>query len=114
MKSKFEPVPILAASNVPSVSAVTGLGSGGAGLHTEDNGALGEIILRAGNGVLSSGSVAITFPGTPPALFISGDELIGNLSQSTVSKTVTISWTGAKMLPGNSLYKIAFEWAVSN
>jgi len=106
----FVPSP-LAASNTPGVSATTGLGTGGgAGVQTPDSGNFGDVFVYAGSGVATSGSVALTFPGTPPAMFISGDPLFGTITQATVGSVLTISWTGATLKARSTPYVLHYEW----
>jgi len=112
MKSKYEPVPVLAASNNPVVLSATGLGTGGgASLFAPQTG-LGDIKLFVGKGYSASGNVALQFPSAPPALYISGDEQFGPLTQSTVGNVVTISWTAARFSSPSSTetFNIHFEW----
>lgn len=117
MRNAYEPAPWLAALNTPSVSATTGLGTGGgASVQTIDSGGFGEIFVQAGNGYSAAGSVSLTFPSAPPTLFIAGDDEIGALTQATVGNVVTISWTTASFpnVGGNSKnYKIHYEWETS-
>lgn len=115
MRNAYEPAPWLAASNTPNVSSVTGLGTGGgASLQTIDSSGFGSVLVAPGKGYASNGSVALTFPGTPPTLFISGDEAFGILSQSTVGKVTTISWSGANFPAPETAYAIHYEWNVSD
>lgn len=115
MRNAYEPPPWLAPLNTPVVSTTSGLGTGGgAGVETIDSSGFGEVSIQAGKGYSAAGSVALTFPSPPPTLFISGDEAFGPLTQATVGDVVTISWTAAKFVGGNSKpYKIHYEWAVS-
>jgi len=106
--------PWLAAANTPKVSATTGLGTGGgASVQTPDSSGFGSVFVYLGTGAATSGSVALTFPSTPPTLFIAGAENFGTVSQATVGNVVTISWTGATLVPSSCPKKIAYEWSVS-
>lgn len=101
-----------AAANTPAVSAVTGLGTGGgAAVQTDDSGNYGAVLVYAGAGVATSGSIDLTYPSTPPTLFIAGREAFGTITQATVGNVVTISWTGASMIPRSTPYALAYEWA---
>ena len=114
MRQYKEVPPWLAASNTPAVSATTGLGTGGgASVQTPDSGGFGEVLVRGGVGVATSGSVALTFPSTPPTLFVSGDQEFGTITQATVGDVVTISWTGGTMIPRDRLYQLHYEWESS-
>jgi hypothetical protein len=112
MRSAYEPAPWLAPLNTPSVSAATGLGTGGgAGVQTPDSSGFGSVVVIIGTGWTSNGSVALQFPSTPPNLFLSGSQSFGTLSQNTVGNVVTISWIGASFVPGRHL--LQYEWSVS-
>lgn len=114
MRQYGELPPWLAALNTPKVSAVTGLGTGGgAGVDTADSGGFGDVSVFVGPGVLAAGSVALTFPSTPPTLFVSGDEAFGTVTQATVSNVVTISWSGGRLIPGSKAYRLHYEWNLS-
>jgi hypothetical protein len=113
MRSAYRLPPILAASNTPVVKTATGLGTGGgAYITTADSSGYGDIVVIPGPGYTAAGSVAITFPNTPPSLFISADEQFGAVTQATVGNVVTISWTNAKFpAPGSPQgYNIHYEW----
>ena len=114
MRQYGEVPPWLAAVNTPKVQVTTGLGTGGgASVQTPDSGGFGEVLVTAGVGVLASGNVVILFPSTgTPTLFISGDEAFGAITQSVDDPSITIFWTGAKMIAGRR-YRISYEWAVS-
>ena len=115
MRSAYEPIPLLAAANRPVVSATSGLGTGGgAGIAVGDFNGFGDINVNAGPDCSASGSVSLTFPNTPPTLFISAEQAFGAVTQNTVSKVVTISWTAASFKsPGRKNYSIHYEWATS-
>lgn len=117
MRSAYEPIPWLAAANTPAVSAAVGLGTGGgAGLgDTRDSSGFGSIRLVAGPGFSAAGHVALTFPNTPPTLFISGEGVFGPLTQATAGNVVTISWTAFVPASPDSAkgYFIYYEWATS-
>ncbi len=114
MRQYKEVPPWLAASNTPAVSATTGLGTGGgASVQTPDSGGFGDVLVRAGSGVLAAGSVALTFLSAPPTLFISGDEEFGTITQATVADVVTISWTGGTMIARDRPYRLHYEWETS-
>lgn len=102
-----------AALNTPGVKSLTGAGTGsGASVQTSTTGSgnFGEVWVFAGTGAAAGGNVVITFPSTPPTLFISGPESFGVITQATNVNDVTISWTGT--LKANSRpHKIAYEWA---
>lgn len=117
MRQAYSPAPWLAALNTPAVSATAGLGTGGgAAVQTPDSGGFGDIYVYAGPNFTASGSVALTFPSTPPTLFIAGDETFGALTQATVGNVVTISWTAfaPKSPGGGKKYNIHYEWSVSH
>lgn len=100
-----------AAANIPGVSALTGAGTGaGAAVQTSGGGNFGEVWIYAGTSPAAGGSVAITFPSTPPVLFVSGSpESFGTITQATVGNVVTVSWTGT--LKNNGMpYKLSYEW----
>ena len=114
MRKAYEPVPWLAPVNPPIVSATTGLGTGGgAGIAVSDDNGFGDINIQIGTVYSSSGSVALTFPNTPPTLFVSAEQSFGTVSQNTVSEVVTISWTGATFAAIGKIHTIHFEWATS-
>lgn len=115
MRQKGAVAPWLAASNTPAVSAVTGLGTGGgAAVQTPDSSGFGEILVYPGAAPSAGGSVAITFPSTPPTLFIVGDDEFGPVTQATVSKTVTITWTASHFVSKRTApYVLHYEWATS-
>lgn len=105
--------PVLAASNIPVVSGTTGNVAAGVQLDMS-NGAKGKVRVFPAANAQASGSVALTFPNTPPTLFIASDEQLGTVTQATVGNVVTISWTGAAMIGGRQHpYHIAFMWANS-
>lgn len=115
MRQYGEVPPWLAANNTPAVSATTGLGTGGgASVQTPDSGGFGDINVSVGRGATAAGSIALTFPSAPATLFIAADEAFGPITQATVADVVTISWTAANFVAGNSKpYRIHYEWAVS-
>lgn len=102
--------PVLAAANVPAVSATSGNVAAGVQLDMT-NGAKGTVQIFPNANVATSGSVALTFPSTPPTLFVGADQALGTVTQATANDVVTISWTGASMIGGRSRpYLIAFMW----
>lgn len=104
--------PVLAANNIPKVGTVVGLGTGGgAGAQVPSNGGFGTIEIQTGSNPSAGGSVALVFPSAPPAIFISGSESLGALSQATVTNTVTITWAGTPQ--ASKRMKINFQWATS-
>ena len=110
MRNAYEPAPWLAASNTPAVKTTTGLGTGGgAGVNTPDSGGFGDVILQVGSNPSAGGTVVLTFPSTPPTLFISGSEDLGTVTQATVGNNVTVTWGGTPRL--NSNQYIHYEWA---
>jgi hypothetical protein len=112
MRQYGEVPPWLAAANTPAVSATTGLGTGGgASVQTPDSGGFGEVFLQIGSNPSAGGSVALTFPSTPPTLFVSGSEELGTVTQATVSNVVTVTWAGTPRL--KSKQQIDYEWASS-
>ncbi len=116
MRMAYEPPPWLAANNTPAISAASGLGTGGgAAVQTADSGGFGDVNVMVGKNYSAAGSVALTFPNTPPTLFISGEDAFGPVTQATVGNVVTISWTAAHFSApgGGKLYKLHYEWAVS-
>lgn len=88
--------PLLAA-NIPQVGATTGLGTkGGAGLTCMiTNGSQFRVRVVPDNNAAAGGSVALVYPNTPPSIFICSEEAFGPVTQATVSKTITITWTAA-------------------
>jgi len=99
-----------APANTPAVIDTSGLGTGGgAGVQTPDSGNFGEIIVDIGSAPGAGGYVTIAFPDTPPALFISGSEGLGALTQETDTNNVTISWEGTA--PALTRQFIHYEWA---
>jgi hypothetical protein len=115
MRTAYEPVPLLAASNTPAVKSTSGLGTGGgAGMgDVSFSGGWGNVAVYFGPGATASGNVVITFPGTPPTLFISGAGSFGPLTQATSVNDVTISWTAANPRQGSKVHNIHYEWSVS-
>ena len=114
MRQYKEVPPWLAAANTPKVKSTSGLGTGGgAGIDTPDSGGFGDIDIFLGLSLTANGSVTITFPSTPPTLFISGPEGFGALSQATVGNDVTISWTADVDIPRKRRYRIHYEWETS-
>jgi hypothetical protein len=112
MRQYGEVPPWLAADNTPQVSAVTGLGTGGgAGVQTPDSSGFGRVEMQVGSNPSAGGSVALTFPSTPPTLFVSGSEGLGTVTQATVGNVVTVSWTGTPRL--KSKQHIHYEWSAS-
>lgn len=103
--------PVLAANNIPVVGAVTGVD--GCSCQTPTNGGFGTVFVYSGSSPSSGGSVALVFPNTPPTIKIAGNQdAFGTLSQNTVSKTVTISWTGTPHAGG--LHKISYSVAANS
>ena len=104
----------LAANNVPSIGATSGIGTGGGAAVQigQTNGSQGYVEILAGSNPSAGGSVGMVFPSTPPTLFIAGSaDSFGVLSQATVSNTVTVSWTGT--LPKSKRVKFAYQWATN-
>jgi|SRR5215469_8753300 len=111
MRQAVKPPPILASLNTPAVNATVGLGNGGASVQTPDSGGFGEILVYAGKGALAAGSVSLTFPTTPPTLFIApGSDDFGPITQATAGNVVTISWTVAHFVQRWAPYTIHYEW----
>lgn len=115
MRNANVPKPVASGSNVPAVKATTGLGAGGgAGVYApEQNSGFGAVLVYPGKNPATSGSVTLTFPQTPPTLFVSGSENFGTVSQSTVGNDVTFSWASANLTTGSPHYRLSYEWAVS-
>ena len=114
MRQYGEIPPWLAALNTPSVSSTSGLGTGGgAAVQTSDSGGFGEVLVNTGPSSSATWNVVLTFPSTPPTLFISGDDAFGPITQATVGNNVTLSGTGAKFLLTGKPYKLHYEWSVS-
>lgn len=116
MRFAYEPLPILAPSNVPLVYASTGLGTkGAAGIRLRaDNGAAGRIFLRTGLDWTPAGSVTLQFPLGVPALFIAADQRLGTVTPTIFSNRWTLSWAAANLAVGPRDVDIDFEWAASN
>lgn len=115
MRTAFSVPPILAANNIPTVKSTVGLGTGGgASCQVPSNGGFGTVQVFCGIGALANGNVDLSFPSTPPDLFISGDEAFGTLTQSTTGNDVVIAWTGEHMIPGRAEpYILTFQWLLS-
>lgn len=114
MLRSFGAIPqTLAANNVPAVSATTGLGTGGgAGVQPgQTNGSQGTVNILTGSNPSTGGTVALTFPSTPPTLFVAGSEAFGTISQGTVGNVVTLTWTAK--LQAATRHRIAFQWATN-
>lgn len=106
--------PWLAALNTPAVSATAGLGTaGGAAVQTEDSGGFGNVLVSVGKGFSATWSVALTFPKTPPALFVAGDDAFGPITQTTVGNVVTLSGTQATFALLGKPYQLHYEWSTS-
>ena len=110
MRQAYELPPWLAANNTPIVKSTSGLGvGGGASVQTPDSGGFGDIPVQVGSAsVGAGGNIVITFPSTPPTLFISCSEGLVSVSQATVGNDVTITWTGTPRI--NSRQNIHYEW----
>lgn len=103
-----------AALNTPGVKSVTGAGTGsGAAVQTNTTGSgnFGSILLYVGPGASANIVIVITFPGTPPALFISGPPGFGVITQATNGNDVTITCTGQTLTPRSAPHALAYEWA---
>lgn len=101
--------PVLAASNIPAVSATTG-GVAASCNSQMSNGLIGSVSIFPGSAPQAAGSVALTFPSAPPTLFIAPEEGLGPVTQATVGNVVTISWTAASMIAGRSKpYNIGYQ-----
>jgi hypothetical protein len=119
VNSKGKVAPTLAASNVPKVTSVSGLGAGGgASLHCTDGvGGYVEVIVRPGSGFGASGNVVLTYPSSPPALSCAGDEQFGPMiTGNLVGAVYTVSWTAANFPAPHPLgrpFRLWVEWASS-
>jgi hypothetical protein len=101
-----------AAANTPGVKSVTGAGTGGAAaVQTPDSGNYGSIPVYVGPSPSADIVIVITFPGTPPALFISGPPGFGVITQATNGNDVTITCTGHTLTPRSTPHLLAYEWA---
>lgn len=103
----------LAANNVPAVSATTGLGTGGGASVQpgQTNGSQGYVEVLAGSNPSTGGTVALTFPNTPPTLFIAASDGFGTLSQGAVGNVVTLTWTAK--IQASKRHRIAYQWSVN-
>ena len=116
MRQFPEVPPWLATSNTPAVSATTGLGTGGgAAVQTPDSGGFGDVLVYPGKGAAAGGTVALTFPSTPPTLFIGADQEFGPVTQNTVGNVVTLTWTASNFPSpsGQTAYRLHYEWSAS-
>ncbi len=113
MRQYGEIPPWNATANTPAVSDTVGLGTGGgAAVQTPDSGGFGDIFVDVGTDPDDGGSVDLTFPDTPPDLFLSGSEGLGTIAQSTTDDVVTISWDGTPQASTRQF--IHYEWADAN
>jgi hypothetical protein len=107
--------PWLAPLNTPEVVSATGLGTGGgAAIVTPDSGGFGTIRVYPGVGASAAGNVIITFPNTPPSLFISGDDAFGPLTQTVSGNNITIAWTTAALKANGKHATISYEWLITS
>jgi len=114
MRQYGEVPPWLAAENTPAVSSVSGLGTGGsAAVQTTDSGGFGNVNVWIGANANASWSIVLTFPSTPPALFIAGDDAFGPITQSTSGNNVTLAGDAAKFVYTGKPLTIHYEWSVS-
>lgn len=118
MRQYGEVPPWLSSAAAPAVTSTSGLGTGGgAGVFSEDGQGFGRILVNPGKSPSASGNVVITFPATPPLLFIapSDPDDFGTFTVTNndgAHTSITLSWTGAKLVGGKK-YTIAYEWNVS-
>lgn len=113
MRAAYELPPWLAPANTPSVKSTTGLGTGGgASVQTPDSGGFGEVFIQVGSDPSAGGNIVITFPSTPPTLFVSGSEGLSTLTQGTVGNDVTLTWDGTPQL--GTKQQIHYEWFDGN
>jgi len=90
--------------NPPKVASASGLGAGGGAGALGDSSANFTVLLHVGKAPASSGSVVLSFASLPATLFFGAEERLGTLSvsgQGTMS--VTVSWTGAKLIEGETI-----------
>lgn len=100
-----------APANTPAVSATTGLGiGGGAAVQTADSGNYGNVLVYIGTSPDADLTIDLTFPDTPPELFIAGNDDFGIVTQSTDDNVVTITCTGHSLVPRSEPYSLAYEW----
>lgn len=113
MRAAYEQPAVLAAANVPSIKSTTGLGTGGgASLSAPFGGVSGDVLIQVGSNPSAGGTVVLTFPGTPPTLFVAGSEGLSTVTQGTVANDVTLTWAGTPRL--NSKALIHYEWFDAN
>ena len=104
--------PVLNPNPAPQISGTSGLGTGGgAGVQTPDGSGWGNVIVKMGRNPSTGGSVSLTFSSVPPAMFVSGPEEMGTVTQSLLGSVLTILWTAKP--PANSTCVLSYEWNVS-
>ena len=99
----------------PAVASASGFGTGsGAGIvhsGSQADQSQGLVAIKVGAGPATTGTVVLTFPLTPPAMFVAADW--ATIAQGLVSKTLTLTWTGTRpLVPGETLL-VAYQWQVS-
>jgi hypothetical protein len=117
MRQYGEVPPWKAADNTPIVSAVSGLGSGGAAsVQTADSSGFGDVTVIIGSGY-GAGYVELSFPSAPPTLFVSGDSEFGVVAAQVQMDTKKVRITFASPLFHTfgpyKKYKLNYEWASS-
>ena len=104
----------LAASNIPSVGAATGLGTGGAAgmAHMPSNGANGAVNVYLGPGFDQALTINVTFPSTPPTLFWSCN--FGTFEVSTEDdKTYTLTFSEVIGIARSEPWLVSFQPATA-
>lgn len=116
MRQYGEVPPVLSTIPAPTLSAVTGLGTGGgAGVFAPGNSGYGYIDVMAGADATTGGSLVMNFAGgvAPPTLFLSAPATFGTLTITNNATTaITVAWSG-KPSSANPKHRITYEWAVS-
>lgn len=115
MRQYGEIPPWLSTAAAPAVSSTTGLGTGGgAAVQTKDGQGFGEVRIYVGSNPSTGGQIILTFPQTPPVLFISGDDGFGTLTVTNndgAHTAITVAW--AAKPPPNVQLRLQYEWATS-
>lgn len=101
----------------PSISAASGLGSGG-GASIVNNGSdadqsQGLVAARIGVGPASAGVLVLSFPVASPVggYWLAADW--ATLVQSEAADVLTINWTATRPLIPGELVTLAYQWTIS-
>lgn len=112
--------PVLSTAQPPAVQATSGLGTdGGAGVHSRLQPSDGQgqfsVDIVTGSNPAAGGNLSLSFPQTPPILFIAGSDEFGTITapaNTGGNNVIGIFWT-AKLRPF-ARYQINCEWASSH